>query len=281
MGGWHEAQFEENRRPTRPDLDRVVPDNPCYVQYLYDEAVLNSAALAQSGLVDSGVELEGAEDVVRRADGEPTGVVGAMLPSPVSCRNGRSDARSTRSFNAGDAGELASFGLTEALDPGGSGWVPIATSRSMRSGVEDSSPLRLRLYLGAGTRGEEQREILDWLRFLPRNFGDNFLRIIGIGEIIVFKCWDADGVAPFKVDRESFEEFEELSRLVAREAWPMHVHSVLDASAGAILDAWEAVTEDHAIAPLRFSFAHAGTGLASETCGGRRRSVSGSRSRIA
>src|SRR5262249_26270407 len=45
IGGWHEGQFAEGRRPTRDDLDRIAPDNPVYVQRLYTEAVLNSAGL--------------------------------------------------------------------------------------------------------------------------------------------------------------------------------------------------------------------------------------------
>src|SRR5580700_6409201 len=35
-GSWSPAQFTENRAPTVEDLDRILPDNPGYVQYLYD-----------------------------------------------------------------------------------------------------------------------------------------------------------------------------------------------------------------------------------------------------
>ena len=37
----------------------------------------------------------------------------------------------------------------------------------------------------------------------------------------------------------------------------MHVHAILDESAGAILDAWEEVDREHPIGGLRFCLAHA------------------------
>jgi hypothetical protein len=39
-GSWSPAQFTENRAPTVADLDKILPDNPGYVQYLYDYAIV-------------------------------------------------------------------------------------------------------------------------------------------------------------------------------------------------------------------------------------------------
>ena len=54
------------------------------------------------------------------------------------------------------------------------------------------------------------------------------LRHTGIGEIIVFRCWDGDGLAPIEIDADSLREFTELSAMAAAGGWPMHVHAILD-----------------------------------------------------
>jgi predicted amidohydrolase YtcJ len=35
-GGWTEEQFSEKRRPTPQEVTEAVPDNPVYIQHLYD-----------------------------------------------------------------------------------------------------------------------------------------------------------------------------------------------------------------------------------------------------
>ncbi|MGH2874724.1 MAG: amidohydrolase [Solirubrobacteraceae bacterium] len=256
VGGWHPAQFAEGRGPTRADLDRVAPDHPCYVQLLYDEAVLNTAGLAAAELLQGSAPNGG--EVALDRDGAPTGIVrgpglfrhclarigGATLPERVD---------STRSMLA----DLAALGLTGALDPGGIGLGPDSYAAFFELWRRGELTLRTRLYLGAGRAGTERREIEDWLRFLPRAFGDEQLRVTGIGEIVLFACWDGDGTAPFSIDAEARDELTEISRLVASAGWPMHLHAIIDESASAILDAWEAVDRQTRIAPLRFSLAHA------------------------
>jgi predicted amidohydrolase YtcJ len=257
IGGWHPAQFAEARSPTRADLDLAAPENPCYVQVLYDEAVLNAAALSACGFAADNADPPGGS-VERDRDGSPTGVVrghGAFRHCLEAMgRPGRdAQALSIRSMLR----ELAALGLTGALDPGGIGVVPETYEPLYDVWRAGSLSLRLRLFLGAGERGAERRQIEDWMRLAPRGSGDELLRVTGIGEIVVFRCWDGDGLTPFAVDPDSFREFTEISTLAAAGGWPMHVHAIRDESAGAIIDAWEQVDRRHPIAGLRFCLAHA------------------------
>src|SRR4051812_39805596 len=45
-GGWTEEQFEEKRRPTIEEATAAAPDNPVYIQHLYDWLLLSPKALA-------------------------------------------------------------------------------------------------------------------------------------------------------------------------------------------------------------------------------------------
>ena len=257
IGGWHPAQFSQGRTPTREELDRAAPENPCYVQILYDEAVLNSAALAACGFAADNADPPGGS-VERGGDGVPTGIVrgfGAFRHCLETMgRPGREEqALSIRSMLR----ELAGLGLTGALDPGGIGVIPDTYQPLYDVWRAGHLSLRLRLFLGAGERGDERRQLEDWMRFMPRGFGDDMLRITGIGEIIVFRCWDGDGLTPFAIDADSFREFTEISALAAAGGWPMHVHAIRDETAGAILDSWEEVDRRHPIAGLRYCLAHA------------------------
>ncbi len=257
IGGWHQGQFREGRGPTRTELDDASPRNPCYVQLLYDEAVLNSTALAACGFHAGCADPPGGE-LERDADGAPTGVVRG-LGAFRHCLDamGRPELGELVSSTRSMLGDLAAYGLTGAVDPGGVGVTPETYGPLYELWRRRELPLRVRLYLGAGQRGNERREIEDWMRFMPRGFGDDRLRITGIGEIVVFGCWDGDGIHPFAIDPDSLAQFTELSALAAEGGWPMHVHAIRDTSIDAILGAWEQVASRRAIAPLRFSLAHA------------------------
>lgn len=257
VGGWHPRQLREGRGPTRAELDRAAPDHPCYVQRLYVDAVLNSTGLARCGFTAGAADPEGGE-LERDANGELTGVI----------RGAGAFARCLRAIGPSTVGEqtvairmmlrdLGRFGLTGALDPGGIGVTPETYAAFYEVWRRGELTLRLRLFLGAGERGAERRQLEDWMRYLPRGFGDDRLRITGLGEIILFACWDGDGLHPIEIDRDALREFTELSLRAAEGGWPMHVHAIRDESAGAILDCWEEVARARPLGPLRFSIAHA------------------------
>src|ERR1700683_3238384 len=73
-GGWTEEQFAEKRRPTALEVAEATPDNPVYIQHLYDWLLLTPKAMEALNIhededVTPGGKLE------RDGDNHPTGVV--------------------------------------------------------------------------------------------------------------------------------------------------------------------------------------------------------------
>jgi predicted amidohydrolase YtcJ len=258
IGGWHPCQFEENRPPTRAELDAAAPDHPVYVQGLYEVAVLNTAAARAVGLDDWG-DLPGGT-VERDPSGHATGVVRglgaftrcmAAIPEPDAAEQ----RRSTRAMLA----DLNAVGLTGVNDPGGFGMTPQRYEPLFALWRAGELTTRMRLFLSAADAGRELGQIEAWLGHPDRPAGDDHLRMVGIGEIVHFGCHDFEGLEPFKVDDVAYQELLTITRRVAERGWPMHIHAVLDATVDRVLDAWECVHRETPLDSLRFSIAHADT----------------------
>lgn len=77
--GYDQTLLEENRHPTRYDLDRASPESPIVIFHIsYHGLVANSAALERAGLNQSTLDVPGGE-ILRDEHGEPNGV---LLESP-------------------------------------------------------------------------------------------------------------------------------------------------------------------------------------------------------
>lgn len=257
VGGWHPGQFAERRGPTSEELTRRFPNNPVYIQLLYEEAVLNAAALDACGITaETSDPPLGAFDR-DPATGRPTGTVrgvGAFMhcltrvPEPSL----EDQAEGTRRLMA----TLNSWGVTGGIDAGGLGLPPEGYEPLFGLWRARGMTVRTRLYVGPFTRGDEERELSGWLRHTRPGFGDEWLRHIGLGEITVFGCHDLEGLTDFTVDEASRGKLETIMRDAAARRWPVHMHSVLDSTTDAVLDVWEKVAADHPIGELRWSLAH-------------------------
>lgn len=259
VGGWHHTQFKENRPPSTAELDAVAPDHPVYVQALYDLAVLNSEAMRVLGL-DSWTGLPSGTVERDPLTGRCTGVVRglgafnrclAAIPGP--------DAAAERASTRAMFADLNAVGLTGVVDPGGFGMAPERYDPLFDLWRAGELTVRMRLYVSAVDAGHEVSQLEGWLRHAQTSFGDDMLRMVGAGEVVHFGCHDFEGLEPFSLMDEAYEDLLTISRRVAERGWPMHIHAVLDSSIDRILDAWETVHRQIPLDRLRFSLAHADT----------------------
>jgi predicted amidohydrolase YtcJ len=257
VGGWHERQFTERRRPTLTELDTVAPAHPVFAQMLYDSAVLNSAGLAACGWTAGCADPPGGT-VERDEDGRPTGVVRGMgaFRSALDRMSAPSDEEQATS-TAVMLREFAAHGVTAVVDGGGLSMTPESYRPVFALWRRAELPVRLRLFVSAASRGNEVDELTAWMRHGTAGFGDETLRISGLGEVVHLGCHDLEGFGNFAIDDVAQSELLEISRRAAVAGWPMSVHAVLDYSLGRVLDAWEQVAAQHDIRSRRWSIVHA------------------------
>src|ERR1700749_432924 len=73
-GGWTEEQFEEKRRPTVAEGTVAAPDNPVYIQHLYDWLLLSPKAMTALNIRDDADVPPGGK-LERDGSNNPTGVI--------------------------------------------------------------------------------------------------------------------------------------------------------------------------------------------------------------
>ncbi len=257
VGGWHPHWFREGRGPTVEELTRAAPHHPTYVQLLYEEALLNQRGIEACELEATTPDPPGGW-FERDAAGAPTGrmrgpaAFGYCLRRMEEPSFGEQVESSRRFFH-----RLNSLGLTGTIDPGGMNMSPEAYRPLYELWRRGDLTLRMRLYVMPTGPGTELEQIRDYVKHLHPGFGDEMLKLVGLGEIPVFGCWDGEGVRPFEVSADAKALLREIVFMLARNGWPLHDHAVLDSTIGHVLDVWEEVDAEIPLAPLRFSLAHA------------------------
>jgi predicted amidohydrolase YtcJ len=243
VGGWHPSQLG-GWSPARDLLDQIAPENPVFLQALYEFGVANSAALALVPGVAESADADG------RVYGMPAynAFLAAMGP-PSEEEQLAGLAAMYRDF--------AAAGITGVNDPGGFGMGPdkYETLRALwRSGGLRS---RLRLWFSAVDAGQEAAQVAERVANGFRDAGDDMLRATGIGEVVHFGCHDFEGLdAGFSIGPDDLAELESISRVVAAAGLPMQMHGVLDSSITMILDVWERVDATVPVSGLRFALVH-------------------------
>jgi len=265
IGGWTEFQFAEKRMPTLEEINRVAPETPVFILHLYDRAIINQAALRALGYTRETPDPPGGE-IQRDKAGNPTGLLIAKPNALIlyaSLAKGpklspEDQVNSTRQFMR----ELNRLGLTSAIDAGG-GFQNYPDDYRVIEELAGKGELTLRIAYNLFTQHPkgELADFSNWVTMTSPGKGDDFLRMNGAGEMLVFSAADFEDFLEPRPDLPPVmeEELAQVVRLLAENRWPFRLHATYDESISRFLDVFEAVNRDVPFKELRWFFDHAET----------------------
>src|SRR5271170_6695565 len=194
IGGWTEFQFAERRMPTLDEINAVAPDTPVFVMHLYDRALLNAAALRAVGY-DKNAPNFPAGEVQRDRHGNPTGLLIAKPNANILYSTLAKGPKLSRADQLNSSRlffrELNRFGITSAIDAGG-GFQNYPDDYGVVNELHLNGELSIRLAYNLFTQKPKQ-EISDfqsWTKMTKPGDGDDFYRVNGAGEMLVFTAAD-------------------------------------------------------------------------------------------
>src|SRR5476651_66655 len=265
IGGWNELQFAERRGPTLEEINAIAPDTPVFILHLYDSALLNAAALRAVGYSEDTPDPPGGE-IQRDKRGNPTGMLIArpnagllyatLAKGPKLAYDDQ--VNSTRHFMR----ELNRLGVTSAIDAGG-GYQAYPDDYAVIMGLAKRGELTLRIAYNLFTQNakKEIEDFARWVKMTKPGEGDDFLRLNGAGEMLVFSAADfEDFLEPRPELPETLEaELEAVVRLLVQNRWPFRLHATYDESVDRFLNVFERVNQDTPFNGLRWFFDHCET----------------------
>jgi predicted amidohydrolase YtcJ len=265
VGGWTEFQFAERRMPTLDEINDAAPETPVFVLHLYDRALLNGAALRACGYTRDTPNPPGGE-IQRDSRGNPTGLLiarpNAMILYATLAKGPKlayvDQVNSTRLFMR----ELNRLGVTSAIDAGG-GFQNYPDDYQVVSDLARRGELTVRLAYNLFTQRpkQEKEDFARWVRMTRPGEGDDYYRVNGAGEMLVFSAADFEDFLEPRPDLpQSLEsELKEVVTLLAKNRWPFRLHATYDESISRFLNVFEAVNREVPFDGLRWFFDHAET----------------------
>jgi predicted amidohydrolase YtcJ len=265
VGGFTVHQFAERRLPTVDELNAVAPETPVFILHLYDRALLNRAALLAAGYSRDTPNPPGGE-LVRDSRGELTGLLlarpNALILYAALARGPKlpydQQVSSTRHFMR----ELNRLGVTSVIDAGG-GFQNYPDDYKVIDDLHRAGALTLRIAYNLFTQ-KPKEEVEDFLRWTSTNSyqqGDDFYKLNGAGEMLVFSAADFEDFreARPEVPDGMQDELEAVIRVLAAKRWPWRLHATYDQTIGAALDVFERVDRDIPLDGIHWFFDHAET----------------------
>jgi predicted amidohydrolase YtcJ len=265
VGGFSEHQFAEKRLPTLDEINAAAPDTPVFILHLYDRALMNAAALRAVGYTKDTPNPPGGE-IQRDAAGNPTGLLiaspnagilystlakGPKLPFEYQLN-------STRHFMR----DLNRLGVTSVIDAGG-GFQNYPDDYEVIQKLHDDGQLTIRIAYNLFTQkaGEEKEDFLRWTSQNTYHQGDDYFRLNGAGEMLVFSAADFEDFRMPRPDMPANMEgdLEGVIRILAQNRWPWRLHATYDETITRALDVFEKVNRDIPLEGIHWFFDHAET----------------------
>jgi predicted amidohydrolase YtcJ len=265
VGGWNEHQFAEGRGPTLEEVNAIAPDTPVFLLHLYDSALLNGAALRAVGYSKDTPNPPGGE-IQRDRHGNPTGMLiarpNAGLLYATLARGPKlgldDQLNSTRHFMR----ELNRLGVTSAIDAGG-GYQAYPDDYAIVMDLAKRGELTMRIAYNLFTQNakKEIEDFAKWVKMTTPADGDDFLRMNGAGEMLVFSAADFEDFLEPRPDLPETLEAELIAvvRLLVQNRWPFRLHATYDESISRFLNVFEQVNREVPFDGLHWFFDHCET----------------------
>ena len=265
IGGWTEFQFAERRMPTLEEINAAAPDTPVFVLHLYDRAWLNGAALRAVGYTKDTPDPPGGE-IQRDKQGNPTGLLiarpNAMILYATLAKGPKlshqDQMNSTRQFMR----ELNRFGITSVIDAGG-GFQNYPDDYEVINELHRRGELTVRFAYNLFTQKPKQ-ELADfqrWTQMTKPGEGDDFYRVNGAGEMLVFSAADFEDFLEPRPEMPPVmeDELKAVIRHLVENRWPFRLHATYDETISRALKIYEEVNREIPFDGLHWFFDHCET----------------------
>lgn len=259
IGGWHKNQFNEKRAPTVQELDRAALGHPIYVQHQFDFAIVNNAALQKLNFAASPLPTQLKLELDK--NGEPSGIISAdgagnafgQLAVRVLKPTLEEKEQSIPIYFA----MLNQMGITGIVDQGDLGLEEYGTLFKVWSKRLFSVRVRYNFLTLSANAGRELEVTQPLMQLLPPLFGDEWLRLLGLGEIVIWSMYDGSlNAADVPRTAEARNATLKFATWAAAGGYSVDVHASHDSTVRSFLDIFEEVNRKHPIAPLRWKISH-------------------------
>jgi hypothetical protein len=250
-GGWTEEQFAEKRRPTPAEVTTAAPDNPVYIQHLYDWLLLTPKAMDALNIRDDQDVTPGGK--LERDGDKPTGVINAngnalgkifdKLPKPTLEQQLDGSKKFFREMN--------SLGITGIVDGGGVSMYPSSYQAVFKLWHDKQLTVRVAYHLCSPKPGSELADQQNLTQLLPPGFGDPMLHFNGPGEILIWADWTDGDITP-----DGKAKLAELLRWAASKGYTIQLHWNPDRTVHDLLDVVEDIARDYPVRDLRWTVLH-------------------------
>ena len=252
LGGWAIEQFADDPRPfTREELDKVVPNNPVFLQASYYEAYLNSRALQAMGIDEKTQN----DSVVRDSAGHPTGRITEAGFRALVAKLPQAPPAAVEASTLGMIKDLNRAGLTAF---GVAGCDADLIGMYKKWAAEDK--LNVRTYcingVGMGNTAEQIDRALPRIAEMKLFQGDNYVDDIFYGESVYGPLHDPMFIKKSDPKPEQLALWRKIATEIAKDHLPLHVHANLTDTIDGFLDQIEAINKQYPIKNLRWVLAH-------------------------
>jgi predicted amidohydrolase YtcJ len=251
-GGWTDIQFKEKRKPNQAELVAAAPDNPVYIQHLYEWVLLSPRAMAEMQIAGD-ADLPKFGKLVRDDSGKPTGEIEGngitftalfnKLPRPSFAQ----EVEGTKAFFH----ELNRLGVTGFIDPAGVSVGPASYQPLFKLWQDNQQTVRVAYTISSQKPGAELEDYKALTQLMPSGFGDDMLRFAGIGEIVTWAAW-TDG----DPSDEAMAKLEAVIRWAAQRRMGFQIHWNPERTVDKLLTILERVNAETPLGDLRWWIDH-------------------------